>query len=95
MWVYRTEPLMDGPQIVLYDYRPGRRAEYCGDFLSSFSGTITTDGYEAYYKLARENASRFKAARCRVHAKRKLWKQLNQTKTESHLRHWQKWQLPG
>jgi transposase len=53
---------MDGPQIVLYDYRPGRRAEYCGDFLSSFSGTITTDGYEAYHKLARENALRFKAA---------------------------------
>ena len=72
MWVYRTEPLMDGPQIVLYDYRPGRRAEYCGDFLSSFSGTITTDGYEAYHKLARENASRFKVAGCWVYAKRKF-----------------------
>ena len=72
MWVYRTEPLMDGPQIVLYDYRPGRRAENCGDFLSSFSGTITADGYEACHKLARENASRFKAAGCRVHARCKF-----------------------
>ena len=62
----------DGPQIVLYDYRPGRRAEYCGDFLSSFSRTITKDGYEAYHKLARENASRFKAAGCRVHARCKF-----------------------
>ena len=68
----QDETADDGPQIVLYDYRPGRRAENCGDFLSSFSGTITADGYEACHKLARENASRFKAAGCRVHARCKF-----------------------
>jgi transposase len=72
MWVYRTEPLIDGPQIVLYDYRPGRRAEYCGDFLQHFSGMVTTDGYEAYHKLARENASRFKVAGCWAHYPRSI-----------------------
>ena len=50
MWLYRTE--CDGSHpIVLYEYRPNRKAENAAAFLQDFSGYLHADGYSGYHKL--------------------------------------------
>lgn len=72
MWVYTTEEKTAAPgRIVLYDYQKTRSHEHPKEFLRGFSGTLTTDGYQAYHKLEKEDPESFKVAGCWVHAKRK------------------------
>ena len=47
MWLYRTSGCCETP-IVLYDYRPNRKAENPESFLKEFKGYLHTDGYKAY-----------------------------------------------
>ena len=47
MWLYRTSGCSETP-IVLYDYRPNRKAENAENFLTEFKGYLHTDGYKAY-----------------------------------------------
>ena len=47
MWLYRTSGCCETP-IVLYDYRPNRKAENAESFLKEFKGYLHTDGYKAY-----------------------------------------------
>ena len=47
MWLYRTSGCCETP-IVLYDYRPNRKAENAENFLKEFKGYLHTDGYKAY-----------------------------------------------
>ena len=70
MWVYRNRPLCGTPPIVLFDWEPGRTPDYPRDFLSGFSGTIVTDGYQVYHKIASERDD-LKVAGCWIHARRK------------------------
>lgn len=53
MWLYRTGGDTDQP-VVLYEYQPGRRAEYPKTFLSGFHGYLHTDGYSGYHSLPQE-----------------------------------------
>ena len=46
MWLYRTSGCCETP-IVLYDYRPNRKAENAENFLIEFKGFLHTDGYKA------------------------------------------------
>lgn len=50
MWVYRTGKYSD-IQIVLYDYRNGRKAEYAKAFLEGFSGYLHCDGLRQYDEI--------------------------------------------
>ena len=46
MWLYRTGGDAEHP-IVLYDYRPDRKAKNAEEFLDGFSGYLHADGYQA------------------------------------------------
>ena len=50
MWLYRTSGDAKSP-VVLYEYRPTRRAENAAAFLESFSGWLHADGYSGYHRL--------------------------------------------
>ena len=69
MWVYRNRPSRFSHPIVLYDWQPSRRADHPRDFLKDFSGTVVTDGYQVYHKLAVERED-LKVAGCWIHARR-------------------------
>jgi transposase/uncharacterized coiled-coil protein SlyX len=50
MWIYLSGT--DGrPQIILYDYRPGRSGDYPIEFLAGFNGMLHCDGYSAYGRI--------------------------------------------
>ena len=54
MWVYRNRPLRGTHPIVLLDWQPSRHSDHPREFLKTFSGTVITDGYQVYHKLAKE-----------------------------------------
>lgn len=65
-WVYHA-PLI---RTVLFDYRPGRSAEFPTGVLRDFHGALQTDGYGGYEKLAaREGIT---GLACMAHARRKF-----------------------
>lgn len=71
MWVYRNRPLRGTHPIVLFDWQPSRHSDHPREFLNTFSGTVVTDGYQVYHKLARERRD-LKVAGCWIHARRPL-----------------------
>lgn len=65
MWLYASGN--DGqPMIVLYEYQPGRGAEYPQKFLEGFHGFLQTDAYDGYNELE-EHLTR---CACWAHARR-------------------------
>ncbi len=71
MWVYTTDEYTPVPgQIVLYDYQLTRSHEHPRNFLRGFTGIVSSDAYQAYHELEREDPETFKVAGCWVHAKR-------------------------
>ena len=71
MWVYRNRPLRGTHPIVLFDWQPSRHSEHPREFLKTFSGTVVTDGYQVYHRLAKERRD-LKVAGCWVHIRRYL-----------------------
>lgn len=67
MWLYRTSGDAEHP-IVLYEYKPDRKAENAEKFLDGFSGWLHADGYQGYHKLP-EN---IRVVGCWAHARRKF-----------------------
>jgi transposase len=49
LWLYRTGRM--GPDIILYDYQPGRGGEHPSQFLAGFTGYLQTDGYSGYNQV--------------------------------------------
>ena len=72
MWLYRTSGDTQRP-IVLYDYRPDRKAENAEAFLRGFSGYLHADGYSGYHRLP-DNIT---VVGCWAHARRKFDEALN------------------
>ena len=72
MWLYRTGGDAEQP-IVLYEYRPNRKAENAEAFLESFAGWLHADGYVGYHKLP----ERIRVVGCWAHARRKFDEALN------------------
>ena len=67
MWVYLTGD--DGlPEIVLYDYRQGRKGEYAKEFLEGFHGYVHCDGYSGY-----NTPEDIKRVGCYAHLRRKFY----------------------
>ena len=76
-WVYHA-PLI---RAVLFDYRPGRSAEFPAAVLKDFQGALQTDGYAGYEKLAaREDIT---ALACMAHARRYFDKALDNDKARA------------
>lgn len=50
MWLYRTSRCSETP-IILYDYRPNRKAENADKYLEDFKEYLHTDGYKAYRSI--------------------------------------------
>jgi transposase len=65
-WVYHA-PLI---KAVLFDYRPGRSEQFPMEVLGEFQGTLQTDGYVGYDKLAQKE--QITALACMAHARRKF-----------------------
>jgi len=72
MWIYRTSGDAARP-VVLYDYRPNRKAENAEHFLGEFKGWLHADGYQGYHKLP----DRIRVVGCFAHARRKFDEALN------------------
>lgn len=72
MWVYHSTPDYGVPPVFLYEYQPGRSSEYPKAFLKGFEGTLLTDGYQVYHKLAKDAKGELLVAGCWAHAKRKF-----------------------
>jgi len=79
MWMYRTGTY-EKKNVILFNYAPGRGAEYPKAFLKGFSGHIHTDGYTAYRVLLKEDKGEEGGAEppditivgCWAHARRKF-----------------------
>ena len=74
MWMYRTGECEE-KKIVLFNYSPGRGAEYPKAFLEGFKGYIHTDGYSAYRVLTKEDGTGppgVVIVGCWAHARRKF-----------------------
>ncbi len=71
MWVYRSNE-KDACPILLYDYRKTRGTEQLKDFLSGYSGTIVSDGYVSYHKMAADFPETIRVSGCWAHARRKF-----------------------
>lgn len=69
MWVYRNRVMRSTHPIILYDWQSSRTTDHPREFLKEFSGTVITDGYQVYHKLAKERED-LKVAGCWVHARR-------------------------
>ena len=69
MWVYRNRPMRTTHPIVLFDWQASRKSDHPREFLKDFSGTVVTDGYQVYHKLADERED-LKVAGCWIHARR-------------------------
>ncbi len=69
MWVYRNRNTRGTHPIVLFDWQSSRHSDHPRDFLKNFSGTIVTDGYQVYHKIANERQD-LKIAGCWIHARR-------------------------
>ena len=69
MWIYRNRPLRETHPVVLFDWQPSRHSDHPREFLNTFSGTVVTDGYQVYHKLAKERRD-LKVAGYWVHARR-------------------------
>jgi len=67
MWLYRTSGDAEHP-IVLYEYRPDRRAGNAAKFLKGFRGYLHADGYTGYHSLPEE----IRVVGCWAHARRKF-----------------------
>lgn len=73
-WVYHA-PLI---KAVLFNYCPGRSEKFPIDMLKNFQGTLQTDGYVGYDKLAQKED--ITALACMAHARRKFEQALNNDK---------------
>ena len=72
MWLYRTSGDAKSP-VVLYEYRPTRKAENAAAFLEGFSGWLHADGYAGYHRLP-EN---IRVVGCWAHLRRKFDEAVN------------------
>jgi transposase len=67
MWLYRTGGDAEN-HILIYEYKPNRKAEHPETFLKGFKGYLHADGYDGYHSLPET----IKVVGCWVHARRKF-----------------------
>ena len=67
MWLYRTGKYASQPMI-LYEYRPDRKASNAETSLKEFSGWLHADGYPGYHRLPEH----IRVVGCWAHLRRKF-----------------------
>ena len=67
MWLYQTGKYTSQPMI-LYEYRPDRKASNAETFLKEFSGWLHADGYPGYHRLPEH----IRVVGCWAHLRRKF-----------------------
>ncbi len=67
MWLYRTGSHAAEP-MVLYEYRPDRKASNAAEFLKDFNGWLHADGYPGYHSLPEH----IRVVGCWAHLRRKF-----------------------
>ena len=67
MWVYMTDTLSGGPQMVIFQYERTRGGYHPKTFLDGYYGYLTTDGYSAYHGLPESII----VTGCMAHARRR------------------------
>ena len=67
MWLYRTSGDAAKP-IILYDYKPNRKAKNAEAFLQGFEGWLHADGYQGYHRLP----TQIRVVGCLAHARCKF-----------------------
>ena len=67
MWLYMTGNYVEHP-IILYDYRPDRKAHNAEKFLKGFTGWLHADGYAGYHSLPEH----IRVVGCWAHLRRKF-----------------------
>lgn len=72
MWLYRTGKHATQPML-LYEYKPDRKAANAETFLAGFSGWLHADGYPGYHKLPEQ----IRAVGCWAHLRRKFDEAVN------------------
>ena len=72
MWVYRTGS-HEGRQVVVFDYSPGRGAEFPKAFLGRYKGYLHCDAYQSYRAAVRKDGGKppdIAIVACWAHARR-------------------------
>ena len=69
MWAHTTSELDPGPPIIVFSYEPTRGTDHLRRFYGDYNGCITSDGYGAYPKFAKESGT-VKNSGCYMHARR-------------------------
>ena len=72
MWLYRTGKHAAQPMI-LYEYKPDRKAANAEKFLEGFSGWLHADGYPGYHRLP----EKIRVVGCWAHLRRKFDEAVN------------------
>ena len=67
MWLFRTGP--HEVPICVFEYRPTRSGSVPREFLSGWSGYLTTDGYDPYFNMGLPGVTN---TACLVHVRRKF-----------------------
>lgn len=78
MWVYMTDKYSESPLMVLFQYERTRGGYHPKEFLSGYSGYLTTDGYQVYHSLPESII----VTGCMAHARRRFDKCLEVLKKD-------------
>jgi hypothetical protein len=70
LWAYRSNDLEHGPQILVFDYQPGRHGVHARNFLEGWQGHLMVDDYAGYKALFTEGVTELG---CLAHARRKFF----------------------
>jgi transposase len=71
LWAYRSNDLVEGPRIIVFDYQAGRSGEHARQFLGAWQGHLMVDDYVGYKALF-SSAGCIELA-CLAHARRKFF----------------------
>ena len=74
IWVHRSSPFSEGPQIILYSYDNSRSADHLREFYEELTSHIflSCDAYSAYPAFEKENSDLVTLCGCLMHARRRF-----------------------
>lgn len=75
LWAYRSNDLVPGQRIVVFDYQGGRGGAHCRKFLGDWQGHLMVDDYSGYKASfnAKQTAAPCIELGCWAHARRKFF----------------------
>lgn len=77
IWVHSTSELAGGHPVVVYCFELTRGTDHLRSFYKNYTGTITSDAYQAYPLLEKETDGRIRITGCGMHVRRRFADALN------------------